>query len=252
MRVFLTLLRRETAGFFLSPTGYVIIAAVALLIGLGFDVSMTGVLNSDEPSSMPLTELFYVTFYFWLIVLLITPIITMRLFALEKYSGTFETLMTTPVGDLQVVTAKFMAAIIFYMVAWLPMLACLFIVRHFTDEHDSLDPGTICGMYLGIFLIGCLFISLGCFASSLTRSQMAAAMVSFVLGVSLFSLGFLAQAINTPTGWQSQALSYFDLFDQVHNFARGQVDIKSVVFFATLTFLFLFLTLRVVESRRWK
>ncbi len=140
MRVFLTLLRRELAGFFLSITGYVIIAAVTLLVGLSFDVLMTNLLGAD-PQPMPITELFYRTYIFWLIVLLITPVITMRLFALEKYSGTFETLMTTPVNDWQVVISKFTAAIIFYMVAWLPMLACLYVVRHFTNQRDALDPG---------------------------------------------------------------------------------------------------------------
>jgi ABC-2 type transport system permease protein len=250
MIVFWTLLRRELAAVFLSITGYVIIAAVTLLIGLSFDVLMTNLGNDASP--MPVTELFYRTYFFWLIVLLITPVITMRLFALEKFTGTFETLMTTPVSDIQVVTSKFTAAIIFYMVMWLPMLACLWVVRHFTHESNSLDPGTIGGIYLGIFLVGCLFLSLGCFASSLTRSQMAAAMVSFVLGVSLFSLGFLADAIETPKGWQTQTLSYFGLFEQMHSFARGIVDIRAVIFYASLTFLFLFLTLRVVESRRWK
>ena len=132
--------------------------------------------------------MFYRTYFFWLIVLLATPVITMRLFALEKFSGTFETLMTTPVGDLQVVTAKFTAAVVFYLIMWLPMLPCLFVVQHFTDKSGSLDPGTICGMYLGVLLVGCLFLSLGCFASALTRSQMAAAMISLVLGVSLFVL----------------------------------------------------------------
>ena len=252
MRVFLTLLRRELAAFFLSITGYIIIAAVTLLIGQGFEVSITGLLNSDKPSPMPLTELFYWTFYFWLIVLLITPVITMRLFALEKYSGTFETLMTTPVKDLQVVSAKFAAAIIFYLVAWLPMLACLFIVRHYTNQHDSLDPGTIGGMYLGIFMIGCLYLSMGCFASSLTKSQMAAAMVSLVLGISVFSIAYLADTITSPTPFQSQILSHFDLFKQMDNFARGVVETQSLVLYITLTFFFLFLTLRVVESRRWK
>ena len=144
---------------------------------------------------MPVTEMFFRTFFFWLIVLLAAPVITMRLFALEKSTGTFETLMTTPVGDLQVVAAKFTAALIFYMVMWLPLLACLFIVRHFTNQPGALDAGTVGGMYLGIFLVGCLFLSLGCLASALSRSQMVAAMISFVLGVSLFSLGFLAQAI---------------------------------------------------------
>ena len=119
-------------------TGYVIIAAVTLLIGWSFVVLMINLGN--DPSPMPVTELFYNTLFFWLIVLLAAPVITMRLFALEKSSGTFETLMTTPVGDLQVVAAKFAAAMIFYMVMWLPMLACLFIVRHFTNQPGAWTP----------------------------------------------------------------------------------------------------------------
>ncbi|HLX96446.1 MAG TPA: ABC transporter permease [Verrucomicrobiae bacterium] len=250
MRIFLTLTRRELAAFFVSVSGYVIIAAVTLLIGWSFVVVMTN-LGSD-PSPMPVTEMFYGTYFFWLIVLLATPIITMRLFALEKFSGTFETLMTAPVGDLQVVAAKFTAAAVFYLIMWLPLLACLFVVRHFTDQPATLDAGTIGGMYLGVFLVGCLFLSLGCFASALSRSQMAAAMISFVLGVSLFSLGFLAQAITAPTQWKTKLLSYFGLFDQMNDFAQGVVDTRTVIFYVSLTLFFLFLTLRVVESRRWK
>jgi ABC-2 type transport system permease protein len=250
MRIFLTLTRRELAAYFVSFTGYVIIAAVTLLIGWSFVVLMTNLGNT--PSPMPVTELFYRTYFFWLIVLLATPVITMRLFALEKFSGTFETLMTTPVGDLQVVAAKFTSALIFYTIMWLPMVPCLLVARHFTNQPGTLDPGTIGGMYLGVFLVGCLFLSLGCFASALCRSQMAAAMISFVLGVSLFSLGFLAQAITAVAQWRTQLLSYFGLFDQMNDFARGVVDTRTLVFYLSLTALFLFLTLRVVESRRWK
>jgi len=250
MRVFCTLLRRELAGFFVSLTGYVIIAAVTLLIGLGFDILIAN-LGSDT-SPMPLTELFYGTLFFWIIVLLLPPVITMRLFALEKYSGTFETLMTTPVGDMQVVTAKFTAAVIFYMVTWLPLLACIFIVRHFTNQPNTMDAGMIAGAFLGIFLVGCLFLSLGCFASSLTKSQMAAAIVSLVLGGGFFALTFLAEGIETPKGWQAQALSCFDMIKHMDYFSRGVVDLQTVVLYGSLTFFFLFLTLRVVESRRWK
>jgi len=250
MQIFLTLMRRELAAFFVSITGYIIIAAVTFLIGLSFVVLMTN-LGSD-PSPMPVTELFYRTYYFWLIVLLATPVITMRLFALEKFSGTFETLMTTPVGDFQVVAAKFTAAAIFYTIMWMPMLPCLFVVRHFTNQPGTLDMGTIGGMYLGVFLVGCLFLSLGCFASALTRSQMAAAMISFALGVSLFSLGFLAEAVSAATQWKTQVLSRFGLFQQMNDFARGVVDTRTVIFYSSLTLFFLFLTLRVVESRRWK
>jgi len=250
MRIFSALLRRELGTFFYALTGYIIIAAVTMLTGLSFIVLLQN-LGSD-PSPMPVTEMFYRTYFFWLIVLLATPVITMRLFALEKSSGTFETLMTTPVGDVQVVAAKFAAALFFYMVAWLPLLACLFIVRHFTQQDAALDASTVGGMFLGIFLVGGLFLSLGCFASSLTRSQMAAAMISFVLGVSLFSLGFLALALQEDSAWQTQVLSLFNLFDQMHDFARGVVDTRTVIFYVSATFFFLFLTLRVVESRRWK
>lgn len=251
MSIFGTLLRRELAAFFFSLTGYVIIAAVTVLTGLSFVVLVQNL--GTDPSPMPVTEMFYRTYFFWLIVLLVSPVVTMRLFALEKASGTFETLMTTQVSELQVVAAKFTGAVIFYLVAWLPLLACLFLVRHFTGQNSALDAGTVGGMFLGIFLTGGLFLSLGCFASSLTRSQMAAAMISFVLGVSLFSLGFLADALPaTAQPWQLQIISYFGLFSQMHDFARGVVDVRAVVFYVSATFLFLFLTLRVVESRRWK
>jgi ABC-2 type transport system permease protein len=249
MSIFWVLFRRELASFFYSLTGYVIIAAVTLLTGLSFVVLLLTV--GTDPVTVPMTEMFYSTYFFWLILLLLSPVITMRLFALEKATGTFETLMTTPVGELQVVAAKFSAALFFYLIAWLPLLGCLFIVRHFTQQNAALDVPTLGGMYLGIVLIGGLFLSLGCFASALTRSQMAAAMISFVLGMSLFAMGFLAKIPGT-SAWTSQVIACFNLFDQMHDFARGVVDTRAVIFYMTTTLFFLFLTLRVVESRRWK
>ncbi len=201
---------------------------------------------------MPVTELFFNSFLFWIILILVTPAITMRLFALEKSSGTFETLMTTPVGDVQVVAAKFSAAVIFYVVMWLPTIAGLFVIRHFTHQSQSLDAGTLCGTCAGIFLSGCLFLAMGCFASSLTRSQMVAAVISLVPGVGLFILAFLAQNIPSTDEWQMRVLSSFNLFKQMEYFTRGVVDTRVVILYASLALFFLFLTLRVVESRRWK
>lgn len=249
MSIFWALLRRELSAFFFSLTGYVIIAAVTLVIGSSF-VMLIRNLGTD-PVSMPVTELFFNSMMYWLIVILMTPVITMRLFALEKASGTFETLMTTQVGDVQVVAAKFLGALIFYLVAWLPTLACLAIVQRFTGQ-PKLDPGTVGGMYFGIFLSGSLFLSLGCLASSLTRSQMVAAVVSLAVGVLLFILGYMAQAL--PDAGQSPAspLFYFNFFRQMEDFTRGLVDTQVVIFYLSATFFLLFLTLRVVESRRWK
>jgi ABC-2 type transport system permease protein len=249
MRAYLTLTRRELGGFFLSLTGYVIIAAAALLLGLSFVVLLIKLGSDTTP--VPITELFYMTQFFWLILLLAVPIITMRLFALEKFSGTFETLMTTPVSDIQVVAAKFTAALIFYMITWLPLLACILFLRQFTKDSAGFDPGAIGSTFLGILLMGCLFISLGCFASALTRSQVTAAMISLVLSVGLFMMSFLAERV-PGNSWGSQALSLFGLPEQMHDFVRGVVDTRPVVFSLSLTFFFLFLTLRVIESRRWK
>ena len=100
MHGYLTLTRRELAGFFLSLRGYVIVAAVALLTGLGFVLALME--QQGKATTMPMTELFSPAF-FWLILLPVVPAVTMRLFAMEKFSGTFETLMTAPVSDVQVV-----------------------------------------------------------------------------------------------------------------------------------------------------
>jgi ABC-2 type transport system permease protein len=250
MRIFCTLARRELAAYFCSLTGYVIIAAVTLLTGMSFVMLMRNL--GTDPFSMPVTELFFNSFLFWVIVILATPIITMRLFALEKATGTYETLMTTPVTDLVVVAAKFSTAVFFYVVMWLPTLASLFLVRHFTNQTSALDAGTLGGMYLGIFLSGCLFLSLGCFASALTRSQVVAAVISLAAGVVLFILAYLTQVVPTVQQWPTQVLLCFNLFKQMEDFTRGVVDTRTVIFYVSLTFFFLFLTLRVVESRRWK
>ncbi len=249
MRIFWTLLRRELGTFFLSLTGYVIIAAVALIVGSTFVMLIHNM--GTKPFAMPVTHLFFNSFIYWLLVILVTPAITMRLFALEKASGTFETLMTTSVGDLQVVVAKFTAAIIFYMVAWLPTLAGLVIIQRFTNQ-PKLDVGVVGGMYLGIFLSGALFLAIGCLASSMTKSQMVAAVVSLAAGVVLFILAYMAQALPDAAASAGDALYYFNLFKHMEDFTRGVVDTRTVIFYASSTFLFLFLTLRVVESRRWK
>lgn len=248
MQAYWTLTRRELGGYFFSLTGYVILAGALFLIGLVF-WSLLGDLQ-QESTPIPLTELFFKTY--WFVLLPATPIITMRLFALEKFSGTFETLMTTPVTDLQVVLAKFTAGLVFYLVMWLPLAGCLWAVQRYTNDPAGFDPGAVCCTYLGILLLGGLFVSLGCCASALTRSQGVAVMIGLVFGLSFFVLGLLANSTAGQATWQAQVLGSFALFDQMRDFSRGIVDTRPVVLYLTLTLFFLFLTLRIVESRRWK
>lgn len=250
MPAYITLLRRELGGFFASLMGYVIIASAVFLMGLSFVVLLAQLQGAPMP--MPLTELFFLTPFFWVIVLLAAPVITMRLFAAEKFSGTYETLMTTPVRDTQVVMAKFTAAMLFYVVLWLPLLLCLAIVRRHTDDPSALDAGTVIATYVGILLIGATFLAMGCLGSALTRSQTVAAMLGLGLGAALFMTSFLSDYFLTLSPWVSEVLAGFALVDQMRDFSRGVVDTRAVVFHLSLVFLFLFLTLRAVESRRWK
>jgi ABC-2 type transport system permease protein len=251
MHGYWTLLRRELSGYFFSMTGYIIIAAALFLIGFSFVDLIRQLQNDSTP--MPISELFYMTCFFWLILILTTPVITMRLFALEKFSGTFETLMTTPVSDRQVVLAKFSAALVFYGVMWLPLLGCMLLVRFYTNEPSAFDPGVIGSTFFGILLLGGLFLSLGCCASALSRSQVTAAMISLVLSAALFFVSVLEDQLPSPAGaWQSQVLASFALFQQMHDCARGVVDTRMIVFCVSATLLFLFVTLRIVESRRWR
>jgi len=250
MQAYWTLVRREMGAHFFSWTGYVIIAAVLFLIGYSF-ANLLLALNS-EATDRPITEVFYGTMYFWLIVVVAAPVITMRSFALEKYSGTFETLMTTPVSDFQVVLAKFTGAMLFYVLMWLPLLGCLFVVRYYSNDPTVLDAGTVGATFLGIFLLGGLYMSLGCFASAITRSQINAAMISFAGGVAIFLLSFISLSMSTQSGLKAQIFMHLGLIEHMQDFARGVIDTRPVVFYLSLTIFFLFLTFKVVESRRWK
>ena len=250
MNVFRTLVRRELSAFFQGPTGFIIIAAVMFLIGLGFLVVLSGL--NGEATPMPVTQIFYGTYFFWVILLLIAPVITMRSFAMERASGTYESLMTAPVGDWQVVLSKFAGALIFYMILWVPLLICSVVVRFYVGESAVLGLGTMFTSALGILMVGCLYMSIGCFASALTRNQAVAAVSGFALGAALFFTGFFSYFAGDRTDWLSQLARHISLANHMESFTRGVIDLGAIVFFLSLTGLFLYLTHKVVESRRWK
>lgn len=250
MRVFMALVRRELGSAFQSLVGWVVMAVTALLTGISLVDLITKLL--DRPTDSPVTELFYQSAYFWVILLVVSPVITMRTFAAEKSSGTYEALMTTPVGDWQVVLAKFTGSLLFFGFTWLPLLAVLVVLRRVTGEAGLLDPGSTVGAFLGVMLIGCVYMSLGCFASALTRSQIIAAMVAFLLGIGLWVVSLRPLAGNPGEGKLGRALDHLSVLRHMDDFARGIIDSRHLTFYLTVTWLFLFLTQRVVESRRWK
>jgi ABC-2 type transport system permease protein len=207
---------------------------------------------NTEPTEVPITEGFFIMFYFWIVFLLTAPVMTIRSFASEKFSGTYESLMTAPVGDWQVVLAKFSGALTFYALTWLPLLAYLLIVRRYANDPATADPRVIASTFLGILLIGSVYMALGCFASALTRSQTVAAILSYALGLSLFLVSLRALVAAPPAGWAVKVYSHVAMTQHLEQFARGVVDTQALIYYLSLTILFLFLTCKAVEARRWK
>jgi ABC-2 type transport system permease protein len=135
---------------------------------------------------------------------------------------------------------------------WLPLLGCLFIIRYYSHDPSVLETGVILSSFSGIFLLGCLYMAMGCFASSLTKNQIIASMVSIALGGSLFVLSFLSLSYAQEGGLKAQLFNHVGMFEHMQDFGRGVMDTRPLVFYSTFTFFFLFLTWKVVESRRWK
>lgn len=250
MRVIVTLVRRELASYFASPTGYVILASVSFLVGISA-VQLVDALAA-EPAEAPFTKAFYQTWFFWLIVLLASPLITMRSFAHEISSGTFETLITTPVRDIDVVLAKFAGTWLMHCLLWLPLLIVMGLIQRFAHGSIGFELGTVASTYLGLFLLGGLFMSMGCCASSMTRNQIVAAIVSFGLGVVLFLLSYRSYTAPLASDWVTLCLRQLSIIEHMRDFVSGVVDTRAILFFLSTTAFFLFLTLKVVESRHWK
>ena len=159
--------------------------------------------------------------------------------------------MTTPVGDAQVVLAKFTGALLSYMILWVPLLGCVLIVRHYSNDPSAFDTGAIAATYLGIFLVGAMALSLGILASAITRSQIIAAAITLAAGLTLFVMSFLS-AVASKSDLFGQLAAHVALIEHMRDFAHGMIDTRPLVFYTTLTTFFLFLSWKVVESRRWK
>src|SRR5207237_1776103 len=119
-----------------------------------------------------------------------------------------------------------------------------------TSAPTAWECATLLSTRLGILLIGSVYISLGCFASALTRSQLIAAAVSYAVGLTLFLLSMRALVPIAPTGWEAKFFSYISMTEHMQDFASGVIDTRPVVMYLSLTVLFVFMTFKVVESRR--
>lgn len=249
MSGFSAVLGRELRAYFFSPLGYVVMTLLLLVNGGVFWIIMSFLNDPRAPGGSPGAPLEYFfgqTLYFWLVLLVMAPALTMRLLSEERRSGSIEPLMTAPVTEVQVVLGKFAAALIFYIVLWLPTVTYAGILAY----HSDIDWGPVAAGYLGILGIGALFLAVGVFASSLSRNQLIAAIVAFAILIVLFSFGLLENLFNSEI--TKEALGYMNLWQHMEDFSKGIVDSRALVYYLTATIFFLFLSSRALEANKWR
>ncbi len=249
MRTLLTLWRREVSAYFLSPIAYVVMVFFLILMGLSFWMLVT-ILAQGPSSAGVMRVLFGESLFFWLAILLVVPVSTMRLFAEEKKAGTIESLMTAPVEDAKVVLAKYFGALAFFIILWIPTTLYAGVLAYFSPHTAPVDWGSMTATYLGVGCIGACYLSIGLFTSAITRSQAVAAMISFSVLCGLFFAGFIPYYARIP--WMQEVGRYISSVMHMMEFSRGVVDTRPLVFYLTLTLLMLFATVKVVESRKWR
>ena len=247
----LNIARRELASFLLSPVAYIILVVFYVAFGLIFYL----ILSDSQAASMEWTFAFTS-----LILTLVIPVLTMRQIAEERRLGTLEGLMTTPVTHTALVVGKFLGAAVFFIILLLPSALHSFLLFYFSTSGP--DKWALAAGYIGLLLLGCFMLSFGLFCSSLTRSQVAAAMIGVF---TLFLFWLLGQAIpqNPPAAlegstWQTvlkglyrggRFIAYRAHFEP---FLKGAIDLKHVIFFVSFTVFFLFLAVCTVANRKWR
>jgi ABC-2 type transport system permease protein len=247
---------KELRSYFVSPIVYVVSSVFLLIFGvlsyayvvLAGSQAVRMMQLQGAAAQLNLNDLvFRPTFGSMAIVLLLVlPLLTMRLFAEERKLRTFELLMTSPIGINEIVFGKFLGAYVIF----LGLLGLTGLVPLVLSMYSSFDWNPILTGYLGLALLGALFVAAGVLASALTENQIVAAFLSFGLLLLVWLLGGLGAILgDTPLGNMFSYLSFFEHFDRL---VRGLIDTKDLVYFLCSLVLLLFLAHRVVESQRWK
>ena len=252
---------REIKSYFVSPIFYIIATVFMLVVGNTFKdnfirfamITMQSLRQATNTGGeIPLYNInSYVVpnmfAYMNYMFLLFVPLLTMRLYAEEKKTGTMELLMTSPITTTQVLAGKFFSCLTIYF--FMMSLTIAFVIIMMFQSNFKLDWGPVLSGYLGSLLLGTAIISIGMFFSSLTENQIVAAAVSITIIMVLWLLIHSARFLTPPL---NRIISYISLSDHLDSFTYGFVGIKHIVYFISMTVFWLFLTGINVESARWR
>ena len=247
--------KKEMRLYFTSPVAWVIITIFLFIAGYFFYsifafytlASMQSAMNPQMARDLNVTDSVLRPLFsnVSVILLLLMPLITMRLFAEERRSGTIELLLTYPVRDGAVLLGKYLAALTLYAI----MLALTLLYPGIIVYFARVEWGPLLTGYLGLLLMGATFLAVGIFASSLTENQIVASITTFGVLLILWVVGWSAEYVGGAWG---RVLSHLSILEHFDTFARGVLDTKDVIYYVDVTLVALFLSLRSLETRRWK
>lgn len=229
-------LKREFSAYFKSPVGYVFIAVSFLFSGFFFWLFSLSIGSTD------ISDVFVGMFYVFMVFV---PVLTMRLLADENKQRTDQLLLTAPVGLMSLVFGKFLAAYLIFLMSDIIMLIYGVVLSLVATVNWAL----ILGNFVALALIGGVFVSAGLFVSSLTESQMVAAVGSIAVNLALALINVIASVI--PVQFISDVLASVSVFDRYYEFTTGIFSLGNVIFFLSVIVIFMFLTVRILEKRRW-
>lgn len=240
-----SILKKELRTFFSNATGYIVIGIFLLLTGLFLWV-IPGQYNILDAGYANVDGLFYLAP--WLFLFL-CPAVTMRLFAEEKQTGTWELLVTKPISTIQIVLGKFFAGWLLVSLAVLPSLVYYFSVAYLAEPIGNVDSGAFWGSYIGLFFLSAIYVAIGAFASSLSKNQIIAFVVAMTLSFS-FYYGFELLASFFTGGSAIQILESFGVHAHYKSMSRGVIDSRDLVYFTLITMGFLLATVKIIARKK--
>ncbi len=255
MKGFLSVYRKELYSLFALPVFYAVAFTFLVIAGYFFFnaivyynlLSFQAGQNPVMAKQMNLMEMVLRPFFFDLsiVLLLISPLLTMRLYAEERKSGTMELLLTYPLSDRSIVLAKYAAVVTAFAVIVAGTLPGIFLLNFLGSPAWK---AILCG-YLGVLLLGSSFLSLGVFTSSLTQNQIIAAVLSFGALLMLWVIGWTKSYVGSAMG---EVIDYISIIRHFDTFSKGILDSRDLLYYLIFTVFFLFLTLRQMAAYRWR
>lgn len=238
----LSIIKKELRTYLYSPLSYVIGATFVFIMAI---FMLTIVMNPYGPMKFSYGELLY-SFAFWLAFLI--PILTMRVFAEERKNGTDVLLVTSPVGVGEIVIGKYLASLIVYTI----MIVLTFIFPILISVKGELNLMQTISSYVGLYLVGAACIALGILTSAFAENQIIAAILGFVVIISIWILENIKTMFMTVLyGIIYKFSLWISLFDRFNSFRLGMVNLSDLIFFVSIAGMFLALTMLVIEKRRW-